>query len=389
MRAALLILAKDLRLRSRDRSVLMFALIVPIGLTFLFSAMLPDVDEISVRAAVVDDDGGAITASFVDEVLPALAADGVLELAAVDGLGAAEEAIRVGDLDAAWVLPAGFSDAVTSGQGADVRLLVSPDATLAGEVARGIVTAWATRIETTTLAVATATQLSGASVDVEAVAVQAAAADPGIALTPLLEPARQLDGASYLAAGMAAFFVFFTVQFGVTGLLEERVQGTLPRLLAAPIPVWAVQVGKVLGAALLGLVSMVVLAVASSLLLGADWGPPLGVGVLIVAIVVAAVGLMTLVGSFARTAEQAGNYQGIVAVVLGMLGGVFIPLPATSGLLQLAASAAPHGWFLRGIADQVGSGVWTDVLPAAGAIVLFGVVAAIPAVWRLRRAATW
>lgn len=389
MRAALLILAKDLRLRSRDRSVLMFALIVPIGLTFLFSAMLPDVDEISVRAAVVDDDGGAITASFVDEVLPALAADGVLELAAVDGLGAAEEAIRVGDLDAAWVLPAGFSDAVTSGQGADVRLLVSPDATLAGEVARGIVTAWATRIETTTLAVATATQLSGASVDVEAVAVQAAAADPGIALTPLLEPARQLDGASYLAAGMAAFFVFFTVQFGVTGLLEERVQGTLPRLLAAPIPVWAVQVGKVLGAALLGLVSMVVLAVASSLLLGADWGPPLGVGVLIVAIVVAAVGLMTLVGSFARTAEQAGNYQGIVAVVLGMLGGVFIPLPATSGLLQLAASAAPHGWFLRGIADQVGSGVWTDVLPAAGAIALFGVVAAIPAVWRLRRAATW
>jgi ABC-2 type transport system permease protein len=134
---------------------------------------------------------------------------------------------------------------------------------------------------------------------------------------------------------------------------------------------------------------MVVLAVASSVLLGADWGPPLGVAVLIVALVAAAVGLMALVGSFARTAEQAGNYQSIVAVVLGMLGGVFFPLPATSGLLQLAASASPHGWFLRGVTEQVASGNWTDVLPAAGAIALFGLAAAVPAVWRLRRAATW
>ncbi len=107
------------------------------------------------------------------------------------------------------------------------------------------------------------------------------------------------------------------------------------------------------------------------------------------AIVFAAIGLMALVGSFARTAEQAGNYQSIVAVVLGMLGGVFVPIPASSGLLQLASSASPHGWFLRGIADQTASGRWMDVLPAAGAIVLFGVVAAVPAVWRLRRAATW
>ena len=34
---------------------------------------------------------------------------------------------------------------------------------------------------------------------------------------------------------MAVFFLFFTVQFGVTSLLEERNDGTLARLLAAPI----------------------------------------------------------------------------------------------------------------------------------------------------------
>ena len=59
---------------------------------------------------------------------------------------------------------------------------------------------------------------------------------------------RQLDPVSYLAAGMAVFFLFFIVQYGVTGLLEERQQGTLPRLMAAPIPVAAIHVGKAMGA---------------------------------------------------------------------------------------------------------------------------------------------
>jgi hypothetical protein len=134
---------------------------------------------------------------------------------------------------------------------------------------------------------------------------------------------------------MAAFFVFFTVQYGVTGLLEEEKLGTLPRLLAAPVPPWSVQVGKALGSAVLGVASLTVLAVASNLVLGADWGPPLGVAILILALVVAAVGLMGLVGSFARTAEQAGNAQAIVAIVLGMTGGVFFPIPTDTALLRL------------------------------------------------------
>jgi ABC-2 type transport system permease protein len=186
---------------------------------------------------------------------------------------------------------------------------------------------------------------------------------------------------------MAAFFVFFTVQYGVTGLLEERQQGTMPRLLAAPIPPAAVQVGKAAGAFVLGIVSTTVLAVASRLLLGASWGPVLGTAILIVALVIAATGLMAFVGSFARTAEQAGNLQSIVAVSLGMLGGVFFPVGG--GVLAAVAVISPHGWFLRGLGAQVAAGDWSAVLPAAAAMVLFGVVAAVPAVLRLRKAVRW
>ena len=63
---------------------------------------------------------------------------------------------------------------------------------------------------------------------------------------------------------MAVFFLFFTVQFGVTGLLEERNDGTLARLLAAPISRAAILFGKLLTSFALGVISMTVLVAATT-----------------------------------------------------------------------------------------------------------------------------
>lgn len=393
LRAALVILGKDLRLRLRDRSVVLFAVIVPLGLTVLFSFIFPDTDELDVTAAVVDLDGGEVSAGFVENVVPALVDAGVVELESVEGEQQARAAVADGELDAAWIFPEGFSAAVSSGQATDVEILVSDGQTLPGEVARGVMDAFLAQVEEVGLAVATASAATGAPPDpalIQAMSTAAAQSVGPVVLRDLeLDTGDPLDATSYLAAGMAAFFVFFTVQYGITGLLEERQQGTMPRLQAAPIPPAAIQLGKVLGAFFLGVVSMCVLVVASTLILGARWGPPAGVAILIVAIVLAAMGLMALVGSFARTAEQAGNLQSIVAVVLGLLGGVFFPLPGDSTILRIVSSASPHGWFMRGVSDLTASGDWTVVLPAAAAMLAFGAVAAIPAVWIQRRSQAW
>ncbi len=63
---------------------------------------------------------------------------------------------------------------------------------------------------------------------------------------------------------MATFFLFFSVQFGVLGLLQERREGTLPRLLAAPLAPWQVLVSKLLVSLVIGLVSMTFLALFST-----------------------------------------------------------------------------------------------------------------------------
>ncbi len=393
LRAAGLILVKDTRLRVRDRSVWLFAFVVPIGMTFLFSSIFPDTGAIELRAGVVDLDGGEVAAGFVEGVVPALADADVLTEVGFDSEEDARARVTEGEVDAAWVLPAGFSEDVLAGGDARIEVLVAAGRTLPGELARGVADAYARRIEQAGLAVTVQGVLTGGPPDPQLIgAIAAAAADTEELVrvtTDLADRGQPLDAVSYLAAGMAAFFVFFAVQFGVTGLLEERQFGTMSRLLAAPIAPGAIHLGKLLGAFLLGVTSMAVLAVASQQLLGADWGPAPGVAILIVAIVLAAIGVMSLVALFAHTAEQASNFQAVVAVVLGLTGGVFVPVPGDIAALRIITAVSPHGWFLRGLNELSASGQWTTVLPAAGAILLFGAVTAVPAVVVQRRRSSW
>ena len=78
----------------------------------------------------------------------------------------------------------------------------------------------------------------------------------------------------------------------------------MARLVAAPISRASILGGKLLTSFLLGLISMFVLVVATSLLFGASWGNPLGVAVLVVAAILSAMGIMALIATLARNAER-------------------------------------------------------------------------------------
>ena len=116
------------------------------------------------------------------------------------------------------------------------------------------------------------------------------------------------------------------------------------------------------------------LFVASSLLLGARWGAPTGVAVLIVAGVLAATGITAVTATFARTAEQIGSFQAIVAVVLGMLGGTFFPASQASGIITKLTWITPHAWLMRGFTDLAAGDGLGDVLYPVGAVLLFGTI---------------
>ncbi len=130
---------------------------------------------------------------------------------------------------------------------------------------------------------------------------------------------------------MAILFLFFSAQMGLVSLFDERRQGTLGRILAGPVKPWTVLGGKLLGGFAQGMLAMTVLVVATTLLIGASWGSPLGVALVCTAAVIAALGISTLVISFTNSAEVAGAASSAVAITLGVLGGTFSPTAQAPG----------------------------------------------------------
>jgi ABC-2 type transport system permease protein len=124
-----------------------------------------------------------------------------------------------------------------------------------------------------------------------------------------------------------------------------------------------------------------VLAISTTLLIGATWGNPVGVAILMMAGVLSALGIMAVVAVIARTPEQAANWQSIVAVVLGLMGGTFFPLSQGPRLLALLSKLTPHAWFMQGLGDlSSGAGLSTVIAPTLAMLAFFVVTLGI-SVW--------
>ncbi|MGB8362023.1 MAG: ABC transporter permease [Acidimicrobiia bacterium] len=382
MGAATRIAVKDLKLRLRDRSAIIIGIIAPLVLAFVFNAIFGSAGDpgagLDLRFGMVDLDGSQISGAF-SQVLESVEAEGILTLDSYPGRAAAEAAIDDGDIDAFYLIDEGFGQAVITNSSPTIQVIGDVDAPTSTNIASSIAEQYSSGIEATQLALATTAGLSGTPVTPEFIA--SLQGDPSsaafsYALVDESAQTRQLDATTYYAAGMAVFFLFFTVQYGVLGLLEEERDGTLVRLMAAPMQRATIVAGKAILSFTLGVISMGVLIGATSLdfLMGADWGAPLGVAALVIAGILAAVGVMGLVASFARTAEGANSLGSIVAVILGMLGGAFFPLGSGDDFLSKLSYITPHAWFLRGLGELAGDAPWTNALPSAGAMLLIAVV---------------
>ncbi len=373
MRAAIVIAVRDLRQKIGDRSALFLAILAPLGLAFLFSLMIPSQEGFHTAYVVVDLDGGPIARGLREGPIQGLADADVATITIADSEAAARAQVEAGDVDAAIIIPAGFSDAIQAGESAQLLVIGGP-ATLSVEIARSVLAGFGSEVTAVQVGVRAALGATGSAPEPSLLArlAQDALAIPApIVVSADATAERQASGTTYYGASMAVLFVFFAAQFGVVGLLAERRTGTLARMLASPVGPSAILFGKVLVSLVLAIVSMSVMVTATTLFLGASWGNPLAVAGLVLAMAIAATGIATLVVGFARTEEQAGGAIAIVALTLAVLGGSFFPLSqAPEGLASLSL-LTPHAWFIRGINDLAAGGGIETV--AGSMLVLLGV----------------
>lgn len=380
IRALRTITAKDLRQRLRDKSFFLLGILTPLALAFVLNLVFGDLSEgeLEITMGVVDSDGSPVSNQLAGNLLGLDGAGGI-DVTALDSAADPDAALDERTLDAVVVIPAGFGAGVMSAQPPELTLLENPDRPVQASVVESIVDGVTTDIERTRLLAAAGGQLG----------VEPGVATPAtdVAFTQEWPGGQALDVTSRLMAGMAIMFVFFTVSFGVTTLLEEKENGTLARLLAAPIPHNAILGAKALVSYTLGVLATMILFVTATVLMGAEWGSWLGVLALVLTACLTAVALMAIVAGLAKRSEGAGAVQSIIAVGLALLGGSWFPVSG-EGALGMLARLTPHFWFLEGLEDLASASSWTVVWPSVVALGIIAVVAGIPAAMLLRRKLT-
>lgn len=388
MLPALAIAAKDLRRRLRDRSALVLGFVAPLMVSVLMSFAFAGVESFHAEIAVVDHDRGALAQSF-RQVLTGPDLSDVVSVRTVESDAAAREQVDDGTVGAALVIPAGFSAAATGDRPLDIAVLGSPDHLVQAQVARAITEAFVAQLNAIRLSVHTALAAGADPSHVDQLAAEAAKLRLPESVVAVPTSYRPLKTVSYYAPAMGIFFLLFTVGFAARDYFAEKREGTLERISAAPVRRGAVLLGKSLSTFVYGLLSLGLLAVLSTLLLGAEWGPMLPAAAIIAAMATALVALTALTVAVSSSERQAEGLASIITFGLVLLGGNFVLISQAPALLRTLALVTPNGWALRGFTDlATGAGASSAVAPVLmilGMSALIAVLAAAVFRWRAAR----
>ena len=388
MPPALLIAAKDIRQRLRDRSAVLVGLVAPLVVALLMSLAFSGADKFHYTLALSDADQGPIAASVVH----ALEAPGLASIVTVrryPSAAAAATAVHGRKAQAGLVIPAGFSAAATGPSPLSLTTLTSVNNTAAASVTSSIASSFVAQLNADRLSVATAAA-SGSTVPVAS--LSSLASQLQIPLRSVTRPvgAHQLKVISYYAPSMSIFFVFFLVSYTARSFFVDRDEGMVERMRAAPVRPVDILAGKSLSVLVFGLASLLVIAAVTTALFGADWGSPVAVVVVCAALVLAVVSVTAFVMVAARTKRQAEGISNAVVFGLALLGGNFVFLSQAPAVMQRIALFTPNGWALRAFTDlsTTGGGIGAAAVPVLWILAFTAVVGVFVAALA-RRSVAW
>ena len=143
------------------------------------------------------------------------------------------------------------------------------------------------------------------------------------------------SGTSYLAyffPGTLLLILLFTAVFSTISVVEERREGVLQGVLAAPIPRLAIVAGKVLGGGTVAAGQAVLFLLLWPLVIGSG-GADIWAGVAVAAVIVAVLGVMFATAGLllAWGSRSAGGFHAVMMLVLmplWLLSGAVFPLHA-------------------------------------------------------------
>ena len=149
---------------------------------------------------------------------------------------------------------------------------------------------------------------------------------------------------TYFFPGSLLLIVLFTAIFSSISIIEDRREGFLQGVLVAPIPRWAMVLGKVLGGTFVALVQgLIFLVLGLTLPIAVT---PLAALELVALLFIASLAITSLGTFFAWQTDSTQGFHAIMNLVLmplWLLSGGFFPAPVLAARRGLEPMAAWHG----------------------------------------------
>jgi len=370
---------KDLKVRVRDKSAFVVLLIIPMVMIIILGTVFNWAgSSFTANLTLVDLDRGDMAKRLTQDVFASPQLKDLLIVTSVSTEAEARTLVQQGKTGAAVIIPAGFSNGVAAGTKVAITVLGNPETATQAGVIRNVVESFTAEVQRRQLAASIAVQTLqqsgaipqermreaiGSVMDEVGTSQQTGTVFVKTTTQEGLKVPRALD---YYAVGMALLYLIFTANTGTEGMLEEKRQHTLSRVLATPTSRSQVLLGKLVGVFVIASLQFAMIIALTRLLYGVNWGASVpAVIVMATASVLAGAGLSTLIAALARTPEQAGSIGPAVALVYSLLGGSMWPVYNMPAWMNSVSRLTFTRWSVEGFTSLMvnGGGVMSILRP--------------------------
>ncbi|MGD2026465.1 MAG: ABC transporter permease [Anaerolineales bacterium] len=414
IRFTLAVAWKEIQVFLRDRGALALLFLFPILLSSVqggANLMAAGESETSIllQVGLVNADSG----TFGSEISKAVQSIDILEVETFAGYAEAEDKVAAGEIAAAILIPAGFSDKIDTYSPVAIDVIVDPAQPQSISIITGImnqvvdeVNIWG-EVQYGVRSILESSGLWENASPEQMAAVRAQ--NLGAIMTRLNEMRRNpaievtsedlqgevneggiMEFLSYIFAAYIVLFIFFVVGTCAESIMDERETGTLRRLVAAPIPRGAVIGGKMLGYMLIPILQATILLTIGNLFFDIPLGrSPAGLIVLTLVVAGVSTSLGLLLATLVKSKKQAGDMGTLLGFVLGFAGGAIplAPLLMTrmEGTMSIISRFVPHANAIEAYFSLIAeNATLVDILPELGILIGMIVIFLFIAVRRLK-----
>ncbi|MCO6496429.1 MAG: ABC transporter permease [Chitinophagaceae bacterium] len=153
-------------------------------------------------------------------------------------------------------------------------------------------------------------------------------------------------------SGTAVMMLLFSVVGIGMGLLEEKQEGTLKRLLYAPMNPMKILFGKMISANIISIFQLAVMFLFAALVFGLELkNHSTGLLITIIATAFACSAFGVFLASFAKSRQQVQGLSTLIILVMSAIGGSMIPIFFMPAFMQKLAVISVNYWSIQGFYD--------------------------------------